>query len=79
MSKEANSDFVLVDTIASEAYVSTMITCLLCESDLMASDLRIDEANDPMDKWAQEFSIAAKGAGWSISNTGAIVCPKCSD
>ncbi|MBL4798973.1 MAG: hypothetical protein JKY50_16280 [Oleispira sp.] len=79
MSEDTNSDFVLVDAIASEAYVSTMITCLLCDSDLMASDLGIDEPNDPMETWAQEFCAAAKKTGWAVSSTGAIVCQKCHD
>ena len=80
MSEDTKSNFMLVDAIASEAYVSTMITCLLCESDLMAADLGVEEPNDPMERWAQRFCTAAKKAGWSVStSTGAIVCPECND
>lgn len=74
-----DSDFVLVDAIASEAFISTMITCLHCEKDLMASDLEIEKPNDPMEKWAETFCRAAKDKGWAITDTGSIVCPKCND
>ncbi|WP_148707065.1 hypothetical protein [Marinobacter sp. F3R11] len=80
MAEDTKSEFTLVDAIASEAYVSTMITCLLCERNLMAENLGIEEPNDPMEKWAEGFCTAAKKAGWSVSSsTGAIVCPKCHD
>ncbi len=79
MTQSSNSNFVLVDAIASEAYLTLMISCLICEIDLMASDLKIKEPNDPMEAWARQFSEAAKKEGWSISSTGSILCPNCND
>ena len=79
MTQSVDNDFVLVDAIASEAYLTLMVTCLVCETDLMAADLKMKEANDPMELWAKEFSCAAKKQGWSISNAGSILCPNCND
>ena len=79
LSEDSGSDFVLVDAIVSEAYVTSMISCLLCENHLMAADLGIDEPNEPKEIWAKVFLTAAKNAGWSVSSTGAIICPKCND
>ena len=78
MEKPIDPNFILQDAIASEAYLTTMITCLQCERDLMASELKIEEPNDPMEEWAKKFTKAAKGLGWSISpTTGAILCNNC--
>ena len=79
MAKHNGINFVLVDAIASEAYVTTMVTCLLCESGLIAADLGINEPNDPMEVWAQEFCNAARSIGWSVSKNGSIVCPECNE
>ena len=79
MNDKTDANFVLIDAIASEAYISTMVTCLHCEKDLMASDLDIEEPNDPMEKWAEKFGYTAKHKGWSVSPTGSIVCPNCND
>jgi hypothetical protein len=52
---------------------------LLCENDLMAEDLGLEEPNDPMEVWAQKFCKSAKNAGWSVSENGSIICPECHD
>jgi len=79
MTQSVKSDFVLIDAIASEAYLTTMVTCLVCEDDLLANDINIEQPNDPMEVWAEKFSSAAKKHGWSVSSTGSILCPNCND
>ena len=76
---ESKPNFDLIDAIVSEAYLMTMISCVLCENDLMASDIDLEEANDPMDVWAEEFSSKARKKGWSVSPLGSIVCPNCNE
>ena len=71
-------NFILKDKIESEAYLALMISCELCNVNLMASDLGIEAATDPMEKWSKQFANAAKSAGWAISpTTGSILCPEC--
>ena len=77
MNTKESINFVLKEAIESEAFVMTMISCVLCECDLMASDLDIEEANDPMEVWAEKFSKAAQRKGWSVSSLGSILCPEC--
>ena len=79
MTDSTKSDFLLIDAIVSEAYISTMVSCVVCECDLMASDLNLEEAKDPMDIWAKEFEIAAREKGWHVSPHGSIVCPSCKE
>lgn len=73
------NDNELSDAIASEAYLLVMVSCLLCHRDLIARELAIAEPNDPMEKWAVEFSAAAKEFGWIESKTGAVICPICKE
>lgn len=77
MNEKDHNDFVLVDAIVSEAYLQLMVSCLFCDRALLAEELAIAEPKDPMDKWAEEYSAAAKEAGWVVSQTGSILCPNC--
>ena len=70
-------NFTLVDSIESDAYLYCMVSCILCDRDLDSEGLKIEEPSDPMLEWAKKFGASAKHLGWSVSETGGVLCPEC--
>ena len=74
---EEDNNFELVDQIESDAYTVLSISCTICHNAVMADEIGVQSAHDPMISWAKEFAKKARGLGWCVSKHGSILCPNC--